>query len=138
VLPRRPRDSGVDDGARAIALGGRRALSGLVLRDRIGHLDQVALATEKPALDVRAYRGFEMRIHPSRGLDIGAAWFRGFPIGWISAVGEGGAEEAEDWRDAWGGGLLTTCGLDNVGAPSEGIGLHGTYVPRCARRRDRT
>jgi Domain of unknown function (DUF4432) len=23
---------------------------------------------------------------------------------------------------------VTTCGLDNVGAPSEGIGLHGTYT----------
>jgi hypothetical protein len=26
------------------------------------------------------------------------------------------------------GHLVTTCGLDNVGAPSEGIGLHGTYT----------
>jgi len=23
---------------------------------------------------------------------------------------------------------VTTCGLDNVGAPSEGVGLHGTYT----------
>jgi hypothetical protein len=29
---------------------------------------------------------------------------------------------------AWGGGLLTTCGLDNVGRASEGIGLHGGYT----------
>jgi len=46
---------------------------------------------------------------------------------WIGAAGEGGAE-AGDWRTAWGGGLVTTCGLDNVGAPSEGVGLHGTYT----------
>ena len=32
------------------------------------------------------------------------------------------------WRDSWGGGLVTTCGLDNVGAPAEGVGLHGTYT----------
>ena len=32
-----------------------------------------------------------------------------------------------DWGASWGGGLVTTCGLDNVGAASEGIGLHGTY-----------
>jgi Domain of unknown function (DUF4432) len=104
----------------------------VIAADRIGHIDQVALATEKPALDVRVYRGIELRIHPTRGFDIGAAWFRGFPLAWISAVGEGGAESA-DWREAWGGGLLTTCGLDNVGAASEGIGLHGTYTFLAAR-----
>ena len=32
------------------------------------------------------------------------------------------------WFDAWGGGLVTTCGLSNVGAASEGHGLHGTYT----------
>jgi hypothetical protein len=31
------------------------------------------------------------------------------------------------WGNAFGGGLLTTCGLRNVGMPSEGHGLHGTY-----------
>jgi uncharacterized protein DUF4432 len=71
--------------------------------------------------------GFAMRIHPRRGLDIGAAWFRGVPLAWIGPAGEGG-DPAEEWREAWGGGLVTTCGLDNVGAPSEGIGLHGTYT----------
>jgi Domain of unknown function (DUF4432) len=94
---------------------------------RLGHLDQIALATEKPAIDVRVLRGIELRIHPRRGLDVGAAWFRGLPLVWIAPAGEGGTEAAE-WRDAWGGGLVTTCGLDNVGAPSEGIGLHGTYT----------
>lgn len=32
-----------------------------------------------------------------------------------------------DWNAAFGGGLLTTCGLQNVGAPSEGHGQHGTF-----------
>jgi hypothetical protein len=100
--------------------------------DRLGHLDQVALATGQPAIDVRVLRGIELRVHPRRGLDVGAAWFRGLPLAWIAAAGEGGAESTE-WRDAWGGGLLTTCGLDNVGAPSEGIGLHGTYTFLTAR-----
>jgi hypothetical protein len=39
-----------------------------------------------------------------------------------------GRADSTDWRAAWGGGLMTACGLDNVGAPSEGIGLHGTYT----------
>ena len=94
---------------------------------RLGHLDQIALATERPAIDVRVLGGIESRIHPRRGLDVGSAWFRGVSLAWIAPAGEGGVDAAE-WRDAWGGGLVTTCGLDNVGAPSEGIGLHGTYT----------
>ncbi|MEA3511195.1 MAG: DUF4432 family protein, partial [Actinomycetota bacterium] len=31
------------------------------------------------------------------------------------------------WREAFGGGLVVTCGLRNVGAPSEGQGMHGTF-----------
>ena len=36
------------------------------------------------------------------------------------------------WFDVWQGGLVTTCGLSNVGATSEGWGLHGTYTSRAA------
>jgi Domain of unknown function (DUF4432) len=100
--------------------------------DRLGHLDQVALATDQRAIDVHVLGGIDVRIHPKRGLDIGAAWFRGLPIAWIAPGGEGGTESS-DWAGAWGGGLVTTCGLDNVGAPSEGIGLHGTYTFLSAR-----
>lgn len=94
---------------------------------RLGHPDQVALVTERPAIDMHVLEGIELRVHPRRGLDIGAAWFHGRSLAWIAAAGEGGTE-ASDWREAWGGGLVTTCGLDNVGAASEGIGLHGTYT----------
>jgi Domain of unknown function (DUF4432) len=83
------------------------------------------------------HRGIDLRLHPDRGLDVGAAWFRGRSLAWISPVGEGGAASS-DWRQAWGGGLVTTCGLDNVGAPSEGIGLHGTYTFLPARDLDVT
>jgi hypothetical protein len=95
--------------------------------DRLGHLDQVALVSERPVIDAHVLGGIELRIHPRRGLDLGAAWFRGAPLAWIAPAGEGGADSS-DWGAAWGGGLVTTCGLDNVGAPSEGIGLHGTYT----------
>jgi Domain of unknown function (DUF4432) len=99
----------------------------VIAGDRLGHLDQVALATDRPAIDAHVLAGIELRVYPDRGLDLGAASFRGVPLAWIAPAGEGGADSA-DWRAAWGGGLLTTCGLDNVGAPSEGIGLHGTYT----------
>lgn len=104
----------------------------MIPTERIGHVDQVALASDRPAIDVHVYRGIEVRLHPSRGLDVGAAWFCGFPLAWISGVGEGGAP-SRDWKRAWGGGLVTTCGLDNVGVASEGIGLHGTYTFLAAR-----
>ena len=99
----------------------------MIAEERLGHLDQVALATDRPAIDVRVVGGPEIRVHPRRGLDVGAAWFRSVPLAWIGPAGEGGTD-GEDWRSSWGGGLVTTCGLDNVGAPSEGIGLHGTYT----------
>ena len=100
--------------------------------DRLGHLDQVALATDRRAIDVHVLGGIDVRIHPHRGLDLGAASFRGVPIAWIAPGGEGGTDST-DWSEAWGGGLVTTCGLDNVGAASEGIGLHGTYTFLAAR-----
>jgi hypothetical protein len=99
----------------------------VIAEDRLGHPDQAVLASERPAIDVRVVHGLSLRINRRRGLDIGAAWFRGIPIAWVGPAGEGGAD-ADDWRASWGGGLVTTCGLDNVGAPSEGIGLHGTYT----------
>jgi hypothetical protein len=78
-----------------------------------------------------------MRLLPDRGLDVGAAWFRGVPLAWISPAGEqpplpGDELTGERWRDAWQGGLVTTCGLSNVGAPSDGQGLHGTFSHRRA------
>ena len=99
----------------------------MIQRERIGHLDQVALATSGSAVDLRPYGGIELRLHPERGLDVGAAWFRGTPLAWIAPAGEGG-RRAETWGDSWGGGLVTTCGLDNVGVPSEGVGQHGTFT----------
>ena len=111
----------------------------MISAERLGHLDQISLGTDRQAIDVRVLGGPEVRIHPRRGLDLGAAWYRSTPLAWIGPAGEGG-REGDDWRASWGGGLVTTCGLDNVGAPSEGIGLHGTYtfLPASAVEIDRS
>lgn len=87
------------------------------------------------SLDLRVWDGIDLRLLPDRGLDIAAAWFRGTPLAWISAAGEQRPPDVADlvdrvWFDAWGGGLVTTCGLSNVGAASGGYGLHGTYTAR--------
>lgn len=82
------------------------------------------------AMDVRAWRGVDLRLLPDRGLDIGPAWYGGQPLAWVSAVGETvprAGLEGIAWSGAFGGGLLVTCGLRNVGMPSEGHGLHGTF-----------
>jgi hypothetical protein len=82
------------------------------------------------AIDLRPWGGIGCRIYPDRGLDFGQAWFAGVPLAWVSQVGEAGPLNVlndMDWSEAFGGGLMTTCGLRNVGMPSEGHGLHGTY-----------
>jgi hypothetical protein len=49
------------------------------------------------------------------------------PLDWRSPVGET-APVANDWMLSFGGGLMVTCGLRNVGVPSEGHGQHGDFT----------
>ncbi len=114
---------------------------------KLANADQVATAVTSTvadgaasgsrAVDIRVWSGIDVRLLPDRGLDMGAAWFRGIPLAWISPSGEQPPPPPEElvgngWREAWGGGLVTTCGLSNVGAASEGHGQHGTYTARAA------
>jgi hypothetical protein len=63
---------------------------------------------------------------PTRGLDLGAARLDGKRFSWESSLGH------VPWRgesvDSFGGGLMFTCGLGNVGVPSEGQPQHGRYT----------
>src|SRR5262249_50098837 len=72
-----------------------------------------------------------IRVRPERGLDVAEAWVGDRQIAWLS--GRGDLAWNGDWTASWGGGLVTTCGLDNVGRASEGVGLHGTYTSLPAR-----
>ena len=74
----------------------------------------------------------DVRLRPDRGLDLAAASFAGRPFAWTTPLGEVPGTFG-DWSASWGGGLLTTCGLDNVGVHSEGQPQHGTYtyLPAC-------
>lgn len=109
----------------------------------IGHIRQVGgvrriQVTEgsEAGLEVIQVRTgeLEFEVVPSRGFDIGAAYFRGQSLTWLSHAGfahPGLTEEKQviGWLRAFGGGLLTTCGLMNVGKPcvDEGFeyGQHG-------------
>jgi len=75
--------------------------------------------------------GLRVDVLPERGLDLAQATFRGERFTWESPLGhipwQGG------FARSFGGGLLVTCGLRNVGVPSEGQPQHGWYSSQAAR-----
>jgi hypothetical protein len=83
------------------------------------------------AADVYTGSGFRFQVLVDRGLDLGAADHAGRPLAWLHpALGAPALHEPGGigWLRTFGGGLVTTCGLDHFGAPDpegEGHGLHG-------------
>lgn len=82
--------------------------------------------TEGPEAGVELLRfrtgsGLEFDLLPSRGMDICGAWYQGIPLAWLSAQGTPHPAYFEPaglgWLRGFFGGLLTTCGLLNVGSP---------------------
>lgn len=85
------------------------------------------------AIDVDAGE-LKFTILKSRCLDIGQASFRGYPFGYISKSGLRTPEyfrenKAIGYLDSFYGGLLNTCGLNNIGSDcivdGREYGLHG-------------
>ncbi len=120
------------------------------LRKRVGNMDQIAGirlvqlddGNERPtrAALFHTGSGLEFTVLLDRGMDISAASFRGKAMGWRSTTGDVAPQyyEAEGirWLRSYFGGLVTTCGLTHVGAPSPesallGNGLHGriNHIP---------
>lgn len=113
------------------------------LEARVGRLEQIGGVrrlkwTEGPETDVeqiqvRTGAGLTYYITPSRGLDISLAELFGIPISWQSANGDVHPAyyqpQGTEWLRTAAGGLLMTCGLSQVGSPSqdegESLGLHG-------------
>lgn len=105
---------------------------------RVGSFDQVArvdsfIEDDGPARGARRIRvvsggGLDIEIHPDRGLDLGAVSYRGIPAAWMASPGITNPHMSEQSGTAWlrtfGGGLLTTCGLDAFGPPSDDEGEH--------------
>jgi hypothetical protein len=87
-------------------------------------------------LRARLMRGFDIDVLPSRGFDIGDASFRGIPISWFSPVRDARAlpsPSGNQWLSRFTAGLLTTCGLSNIGPATTTDGLHGDVNHRPAR-----
>lgn len=68
-------------------------------------------------------------ILPARGMDIGKTKYKGEAISWISKTGAVAPWYYENdgyaWLRSFTGGLITTCGLRNIGSPVGEHGLHG-------------
>lgn len=77
--------------------------------------------------------GLRFKIVPDRGLDITEAFMNAYSLSWISHQGtvppRPSANHGVEWLRTFGGGMMTTCGLDHVGGPEEdefgNRGLHG-------------
>jgi hypothetical protein len=91
------------------------------------------------AIDVRVTNGMSALVLADRGMDIGPAWVAGHQVSWQSTTGIVGPAHFDEpnWLRSFHGGLLVTCGLQNVG-PSiedEGVshGIHGRVSNTPAR-----
>ena len=118
---------------------------------RVGRVEQVAgvshlVCDEGEGRGVRIMRvtsggGLDFDVLVDRAFDIWRASFAGIPLAWLSPVGPAGPAAydpvGDGWLRGWGGGLLTTCGLQSIGSPSHDAGrdwgLHGEISYRPAR-----
>jgi hypothetical protein len=98
--------------------------------------DGKALGVE--AVDIKTGSGLCFTVLPGRGMDIAWAEYRGVPLAYLSKTGIVGPSYYEsdgmNWLRNFFAGLLTTCGLSNVGGPGVetdpvigevAFGLHG-------------
>lgn len=85
------------------------------------------------AVEVRTGSGLVFTVLPGRGMDISSAAYAGRALSFQSATGITSPAYYEEpgaaWLRTFSGGLLTTCGITNAGAPSvdggAAFGLHG-------------
>jgi len=81
-------------------------------------------------LEFRTGGGLRFTVLPDRGMDVAAAEYRGIPLNWQSGTGPVApafySARGWDWLRSFHGGLLTTCGLSNVGDPCMD---RGPYLP---------
>jgi hypothetical protein len=94
------------------------------------------------ALDFRTTRGLELTVLLDRAMDISEARYKGMSLCWRSPAGDVAPPYYDpkgiEWLWTFFGGLLTTCGLTQAGAPNtdqgEELGLHGRISTAQAER----
>jgi hypothetical protein len=113
------------------------------LAERVGDFSQIAGAKRyaftcgkgkgSEAVDIRTGSGLHYTVLLDRALDIAWAEYKGIPLAYIAQPGTVSPyyynQEDNEWLRSFTGGLMTTCGLSNVGKAGElnGIkyGQHG-------------
>jgi hypothetical protein len=85
------------------------------------------------AADVETGSGLAFTVLLDRGMDIGAAKYKGASLSWESTIGPAHPAYYEKdglgWLRTFHGGLVATCGMTYVGSPctdeGQALGLHG-------------
>ncbi len=119
------------------------------LTPRVGRMEQLASVRRLVSddgkgrgmrvLEINNGSGLSFTVYPDRGMDVGQTYYNGTPLAWVSRNQEVAPHfydsENCEWLRTWGGGLLTGCGLANVGGPNtsggDRHGLHGrlSHIP---------
>ncbi len=110
------------------------------LVSRPGHLavveDTIGVTGSRGrVLRARVLDGMDVEILCDRGLDLGAVWFNGRPLSWASPIRDGSrlpTAIGREWLTRFNGGLVTTCGLENVGPATPHDGMHGSHSNQLA------
>ena len=118
---------------------------------RVGNLTQFAgikryVLTESfengcEIIEVSTGGGLKFKVSPNKGMDIVAADYCGSALNWhgVNGVVHPSFHKANEqgWLDSTSSGLLTTCGLSNVGSAcvdeGKSYGLHGEIHNICAK-----
>ena len=110
-------------------------------RRHVGHVDQVGgtrlveladgAARGTRVVELRSATGLDLDVLVDRACDLGALRFRGVPLSWQSPVGVRSPWLRDDgwlgWQRDFGGGLMTTAGLDHTMFPETDATPHYAY-----------
>lgn len=110
---------------------GRRELEARVgnVHDALGPrvlVEQEGAARGNRIAVLRSGTGLEATVSLDRGMDLRDVWWQGRPVSYHSSAGDAAPAmydpTGSEWLRTFAGGLLTTCGLRNVGPPVEDAG----------------
>lgn len=98
----------------------------VALPEALAAVDEVTRTDGRRTIAVRLAGGLAFDVLPDRGLDLGPAWWGSTPLAWRSMhpVDPG---PGHGWESRFLGGLLATCGPDNIGPPRGASGQHGSH-----------
>jgi len=119
------------------------------LMRRVGYISQIGgvqllKSDDGPSrgvrlLEFRTGTGFQFKVAIDRGMDVGAAEYRGASLAWISPTMLAGPwcfeqQTAFGWLRTASGGLNNTCGLVHIGNPEEDDVSHYNFPARTRER----